>query len=478
MRRRHSLLVIAALLLAGTSSAFAAGSGTENARGLSAPGVVSLPTIGGIARDGSTLTASPGEWTGPSASYAYQWQRCGSTGAACSAISGASLSTYLLATVDTGATLRVTVTASNKNGSTIASSAPTPVIAPRVPASTSTTPTTTTATTATTATTTTATTTTATTTTATTTTATTTTATTTTGTTTTAPSTSDPPYLNWDFGTGDLSQIPRLHDVWNGDTPATYRATVQSYPASPSTASRSAKIVTFNGQSSSSTTGDLSMLDDVKGRPWEAEGQTTWYRLDVLFPSGGNAAYPGSFTKGSDSGFNKFLTWHENGFSDGYAAPASSAYFVHTSSLQPFRFDFVGGDGRGASTVNGTATNPGTTSWISALDLDASGNSIPLQKDHWYRIVSQIKWSRTAGWAKIWVDGRLAFPNPQHRLTVPYNGSYSIPATFPTLWWDYTRNTSGRIWMMAGHYRKPKATWTDTIYMANIRVGPSQASVG
>jgi len=221
------------------------------------------------------------------------------------------------------------------------------------------------------------------------------------------------------------------------------------------------------------------MLNDSIGRPWEAEGQTTWYRLDVLFPSGTNPAYPGSFTNnspGSESGFNKFLSWHENGSNDGYSSPASSAYFVHTSPSQPFRFDFFGGDGRGASTFNGTATNPGTSSWISALDLDASGNSIPLRKDHWYRIVSQIKWSRTAGWAKIWVDGRLAFPNAGNRLKVPYNGSYTVPATFPTLWWDYNRNTSGRIWMMVGHYRV-HATWTDSIYMTNIKVGPSQSSV-
>jgi hypothetical protein len=289
----------------------------------------------------------------------------------------------------------------------------------------------------------------------------------------------DRPYLTWDFSTSDLSQVPWLYDVWNGDTPPTYRATVQSAPTSPSATSRSVKIVTADGQRSSSRSGELSMLNDTVGRPWEAERRITWYRVDVLFPSGNKPAYPGSFrsnSAASESSFNKFLSWHENGFNDGYTAPNSSAYSVHPRASQSFRFDFFGGDGRGRSTFNGTRSNRGTASWISALDVNAKRKQIPLVKDHWYRIVSQIKWSRTAGWAKIWIDGRLAFPNPVNRLRVRYNGSYTIPAKFPTLWWDYNRNTSGRVWMMVGHYRT-HATWTDTLYMGNIKVGPTRASV-
>jgi hypothetical protein len=35
---------------------------------------------------------------------------------------------------------------------------------------------------------------------------------------------------------------------------------------------------------------------------------------------------------------------------------------------------------------------------------------------------------------------------------------------------------SGRVWMMVGHYRT-HATWTDTLYLGNIKVGPTSVSV-
>ena len=43
------------------------------------------PTVGGLARDGSTLTADPGTWNGtPTITYDYQWQRCDAAGATAS----------------------------------------------------------------------------------------------------------------------------------------------------------------------------------------------------------------------------------------------------------------------------------------------------------------------------------------------------------------------------------------------------------
>jgi hypothetical protein len=76
------------------------------------------PSIGGIARDGSTLTANPGSWDGtPTITYGYQWQRCDAAGDNCVDIPGATGSTYTLGPDDVGSTIRVVVTAVNDAGS-------------------------------------------------------------------------------------------------------------------------------------------------------------------------------------------------------------------------------------------------------------------------------------------------------------------------------------------------------------------------
>jgi hypothetical protein len=94
-----------------------------------APAVSSPPAITGAAQQGQTLTASTGTWSGTTPlSYAYQWQRCDSSGASCAPISGASNASYLLASADVASTIRVSVTASNSAGSVTASSAPTGVV--------------------------------------------------------------------------------------------------------------------------------------------------------------------------------------------------------------------------------------------------------------------------------------------------------------------------------------------------------------
>jgi hypothetical protein len=87
------------------------------------------PAVAGGAQAGQTLTATPGAWSPatPPSAFAYQWERCDATGAACSPIPGATAQTYAVDAADTGATLRVSVTASDAVGATTAVS---PVTAP------------------------------------------------------------------------------------------------------------------------------------------------------------------------------------------------------------------------------------------------------------------------------------------------------------------------------------------------------------
>lgn len=74
------------------------------------------PTISGTPQTGQTLTASTGFWSEGPTSYAYQWERCNSTGANCTNVSSATSSTYLLGSADVGYTIRVAVTATNSAG--------------------------------------------------------------------------------------------------------------------------------------------------------------------------------------------------------------------------------------------------------------------------------------------------------------------------------------------------------------------------
>jgi hypothetical protein len=91
-----------------------------------APANQASPTISGTVRQGQTLTATSGSWSGGTVSY--RWQRCDTTGADCSSISGATGSTYTAASGDVGSTLRVAVTAKNGDAASTAESAKTAVV--------------------------------------------------------------------------------------------------------------------------------------------------------------------------------------------------------------------------------------------------------------------------------------------------------------------------------------------------------------
>jgi hypothetical protein len=117
------------LVAAVAAVALLVGGAAQGAR-KTAPSNTSLPTIAGTAREGETLTASSGSWSGTNPiTFAYRWQRCNSGGGSCSNISGATSQTYKLANGDVGHTIRVSVTATNGDGSGNAVSNATGVVA-------------------------------------------------------------------------------------------------------------------------------------------------------------------------------------------------------------------------------------------------------------------------------------------------------------------------------------------------------------
>ena len=74
------------------------------------------PSISGHTAQGQVLAESHGIWSSSPTGFAYQWERCSSTGSNCHAIASATGQGYTLAAGDVGSTIRVIETASNVSG--------------------------------------------------------------------------------------------------------------------------------------------------------------------------------------------------------------------------------------------------------------------------------------------------------------------------------------------------------------------------
>jgi Polysaccharide lyase len=146
MGRRHRPIAVIVLALIALPASAAAGP-PANTPGQSAPTAAAPPSISGTPLQGQTLSSSTGSWAGPSSDYAFQWSRCDASGAACAAIAGETSATHLLVGADVGTTMRVSVMATNKNGTSVATSEPSPYISASQPAAPATTTSTTTPTT-------------------------------------------------------------------------------------------------------------------------------------------------------------------------------------------------------------------------------------------------------------------------------------------------------------------------------------------
>lgn len=246
------------------------------------------------------------------------------------------------------------------------------------------------------------------------------------------------PYFVGDFETGDLSQWPDLFDATNG------RVTVVSSPVTPFGKSRySAKVVTTNAPDSS-VSGDASTVAGAYGNRWERLGSDTWYRTQLLLPSGTNPAYPGKFTINASHGqrgWNMFMEWHNPPCTD-CPGNYNSSYVGVASGRPRLAFRVSGGN----------ALRPSYRTSISKH---------PLRYDHWYDVVVRFVYSakRTLGRYEVWVDRKRLFAGRA-----------------PTVY----RMPDGRVRgnrFQVGHYRGT-TDWTDTVYVDGVRVGPTRASVG
>jgi hypothetical protein len=92
------------------------------------PAISSSATISGTTTFNQILTSTTGVWNNTPSSYTYQWLRAATSGGSYSIISGATSSTYTLASADVGQFIKVAVTASNLGGSTTDTSTATAVI--------------------------------------------------------------------------------------------------------------------------------------------------------------------------------------------------------------------------------------------------------------------------------------------------------------------------------------------------------------
>ncbi len=92
------------------------------------PANTAVPVITGSAQAGSLLTSDNGTWSNSPTGFTYAWSRCDSSGNLCSPIAGAIAQTYQLQAADVGHTIRITVTATNTDGSASAASAQTAVV--------------------------------------------------------------------------------------------------------------------------------------------------------------------------------------------------------------------------------------------------------------------------------------------------------------------------------------------------------------
>jgi hypothetical protein len=485
-RRRHHFIAAVLVVAIGSVVESAGAKPPDQAPGQSAPFNTSAPVVAGSAVSRQSLAADPGSWSGPTPTFAFQWQRCNSSGGSCSSIADATASGYMVGAADVGATLAVTVTASNKNGSAAATSSATavvqaPVVASPPPVTTTTQPTTTTANTTTTPPTTT-------------TTPPTTTTTTTTPppTTTQVPTTGQPSGFHWladyrnanfigQYGDGvaaalipdDMHLDQTVNDpsvgVTKGNT--VVPKPVPGYSAS-AYSNRVVVSAGFNQTGSLSGASTTIWGTNYYSNPWEQNGAKTWFRIRVLFPDGSDPTYPGAFHPEANlsAGWDIFGEWHM--YDAALAAHGGrTGGAAGSTNLGIYRW-----------TVGGTANTPcllfrpANSYWLLETDqTQTKADSIlngaaqprgavqPLRYNHWYDflVYQELSPNASTGYMEIRVDGNLRFAD--HLATMPQAADGTVPG----------------LAFESGLYRSYEAGQpNDIIYQGPMIAGPTRASVG
>jgi hypothetical protein len=358
----------------------------------------SLPTISGTSQSGQTLSATAGSWSGTGPlTYAYEWQRCNSSGGSCVAVASATGTTYLLASTDVGSTIRVSVTASNPVGSSTASSAATALVA--------------------------------------------------------APTGTVSPYFVGDLDTGSFSQWDHVNDPnpSSANPPSVVTTpSVQGGYAAKLTADPNDYYLTGSGTTSSRVDVYNSARSELAH-----EGLDEWVHMYVMFP-----AWTG--TSGYKPTNGEWNWWHQWHASDAFSAGG-----------QPVALGVVTGGALSQCTGDTTSSaNPQIFGYIDGGDL-AKGTTGQtrfcthqlLKYDHWYNMYEHIVWSKGAstGYYGLYLDGTLVAEF--HQPTLFYNSSTGA-VDVPNVELDNYR------WNMNG-----AVNWSSTIYFDGVKVGPTQASV-
>jgi len=128
------LLGLAAVAVAAFATIGYASPNSTAAQAQYAPINTTPPTISGSAIENQRLTANQGVWMGSGITFTYQWWNCNRNGDGCNAIANATAKMYDLRAADVGRTVRVRVTASNRDGARSVTSGSTPVVASSAPA--------------------------------------------------------------------------------------------------------------------------------------------------------------------------------------------------------------------------------------------------------------------------------------------------------------------------------------------------------